>query len=48
MKLVREELVAERIALTLLRSGELKGTQSERVLANNEFSTITTTLRQKE
>lgn len=45
MQLVREELLAERVALTVLRSGEVKGTATERVLANNEFSAVTTTLR---
>ena len=45
MQLVREELLAERVALTVLRSGEVKGTPVERVLANNEFSAVTTTLR---
>lgn len=45
MQMVREELLAERVALTVLRSGELKGTPAERVLANNEFSAVTTTIR---
>lgn len=35
MQLVREELLAERLALTVLRAGELKGTSGERVLSNN-------------
>ncbi len=43
--LAREELIAERVALSVLRSGELKGTPAEKILSGNEFSTITSTMR---
>ena len=43
--LAREELMAERVALSVLRSGELKGTPAEKILSGNEFSTITSTMR---
>jgi hypothetical protein len=43
--LAREELLAERVALSVLRSGEVKGTQAEKVLSGNEFSSLTSTLR---
>lgn len=43
--LAREEILAERVALSVLRSGELKGTQAEKILSGNEFSTLTSTMR---
>ena len=43
--MAREELMAERVALSVLRSGEVKGTQAEKVLSGNEFSTLTSTMR---
>jgi hypothetical protein len=43
--LAREELMAERVALSVLRSGEVKGSQAEKVLSGNEFSTLTSTMR---
>lgn len=46
MQLAKEELLAERVALTMLRSGEIKGTNTERVLSGNEFSTLTSTLKE--
>jgi len=45
LKLGKEELLAERVALSVLRGGELKGTPAERVLSGNEFSTLTSSLR---
>jgi SWIRM-associated region 1 len=45
LKLGKEELLAERVALSVLRGGELKGTPAERILSGNEFSSITSTLR---
>lgn len=45
LKLGKEELLAERVALSVLRGGELKGTPTERVLSGNEFSTLTSSLR---
>ena len=40
---VREELLAERVALSVLRSnvGDIKGSQTEKVLTANEFSAST-------
>ncbi len=43
--LAREELLAERVALSVLRSGEVKGSQAEKVLSGNEFSTLSSTMR---
>jgi len=43
--LAREELMAERVALSVLRSGELKGAPAEKILSGNEFSTLTSTMR---
>ena len=37
--------MAERVALSVLRSGELKGTPAEKILSGNEFSTLTSTMR---
>lgn len=48
IKLGKEELLAERVALSVLRGGDLKGTSAERVLSGNEFSALTSTLRQLE
>ena len=48
IKLGKEELIAERLALSVLRGGDLKGTPAERVLSGNEFSALTSTLRQLE
>lgn len=45
MILTREELMAERVALTVLKSGEVKGTEAEKILMGNEFSSLTSTLR---
>lgn len=45
LHLTREELLAERVALTVLRSGEVKGTSAEKVLTGNEFSIINSTLK---
>ena len=45
MQLVREELLAERVALSVMRSGETKGTNAEKILAENEFSSMTSTMR---
>jgi hypothetical protein len=44
--LAREEIMAERVALSVLRSGELKGAAAEKILSGNEFSTLTSTMRQ--
>ncbi len=44
--LAREEIMAERVALSVLRSGELKGAPAEKILSGNEFSTLTSTMRQ--
>jgi len=38
--------MAERVALSVLRSGELKGAPAEKILSGNEFSTLTSTMRQ--
>jgi hypothetical protein len=38
--------MAERVALSVLRSGELKGVPAEKILSGNEFSTLTSTMRQ--
>jgi vacuolar-type H+-ATPase subunit H len=45
MQMAKEELLAERVALSVLRSGEVRGTPAEKVLSGNEFSTLTSTLR---
>lgn len=36
--MIREETLAERIALSVLKSGEAKGTQVEKMLSLNEFA----------
>lgn len=36
--MMREETLAERVALSVLKGGEVKGTNAEKVLINNEFS----------
>lgn len=38
MNLVKEEALAERIALSVLKSGESKGTTAEKLLGLNEFA----------
>jgi hypothetical protein len=48
LKLGKEEILAERVALSIIRSGDVKGTPVERVLSGNEFSALTSTLRQLE
>lgn len=48
MSMVREELLAERVALSVMRSGEAKGSQAEKVLGGNELSALTSTLREIE
>jgi hypothetical protein len=45
MQLVKEELVAERVALSVLKSGEVKGAQVEKVLLGNELSSMMSTLK---
>jgi hypothetical protein len=46
MELSREELLAERVALSVIRSGETKGTQTEKVLMSNDLTSMAATLRQ--
>ena len=46
MELSREELLAERVALSVIRSGETKGTQTEKVLMSNDLTSRAATLRQ--
>lgn len=38
LSLMKEEALAERVALTVLKSGEIKNTQAEKALISNEFS----------
>ena len=38
--------MAERVALTVLKSGEVKGSQTEKVLGTNEFSASSSMIRQ--
>jgi len=47
MELSREELLAERVALSVIRSGETKGTQTEKVLMSNDLTSMAATLRQQ-
>ena len=42
---VREEVISERVALTVLRSGDVKGSQTEKVLNGNELSSMNSTMR---
>lgn len=35
---IKEEALAERVALSVLKSGEAKGTAAEKVLSSNEFA----------
>ena len=46
MELTREELLAERVALSVIRSGETKGTQAEKVLVGNDLTAVTSVIRQ--
>jgi hypothetical protein len=46
IELSREELLAERVALSVIRSGETKGTQTEKVLMSNDLTSMAATLRQ--
>ena len=48
MLLTREELLAERVALSVLKGGELRNTAAERALGGNEFSTAAATIREIE
>lgn len=42
---MKEEALAERAALSVLKSGEIKGTQAEKVLASNEFASTNSLIR---
>ncbi|CDW80830.1 swi snf and rsc complex subunit ssr2 [Stylonychia lemnae] len=46
LALIKEESLAERVALSVLKSGEIKGTQAERILASNEFTASNQQIRQ--
>jgi len=46
MELTREELLAERVALSVIRSGETKGTQAEKVLVGNDLTSMASVIRQ--
>jgi hypothetical protein len=45
LALVKEEALAERVALSVLKSGEAKGHQVEKILGLNEFSSSKELLR---
>ena len=45
LELLREETLAERVALSVLKSGEIKGTQTEKALSQNEFTAASTLLK---
>jgi len=45
-KLMKEEALAERAALSVLKSGEIKGTNAEKVLTQNEFAASSSLLKQ--
>ena len=36
--MMKEETLAERVALSVLKGGEVKGTSAEKILVNNEFA----------
>jgi hypothetical protein len=42
---VKEETLAERVALSVLKSGEIKNTTTEKILSSNEFAASNSLLR---
>lgn len=46
LQLMKEESMAERVALSVLKCGEIKGTQAEKILASNEFASSNQLIRQ--
>ena len=43
--MIKEEVLAERVALSVLKSGEVKGTLTEKVLSHNEFTNASQMMR---